>query len=122
MTTPKYKLINYLVSLIHKRSARFTTDASNLSLTGRKTDRVDLEGGVILKRAVCQNEVRSNPSQEIEIDANGLAVTIESRDLALEWIEAREAAEARMAQQLRKQREDFEEKQAEAMLKALGIQ
>lgn len=123
MTTPKDKLIAHLIELIQRPTARFfRVSPGNLSLCGQIGERAELEGGVILKRTLYGNETQSSPSQEIEIDANGLLITIKSRDLALEWIEARNAAEIRIAEKLRKQQEDFEEKQAEAMLKALGIQ
>lgn len=123
MTTPKYKLIAYLIELIQRPTAKFSRfDYGNLSLCGHMGERAELDGGVILKRTLYSNETPSSPSEEIEVNVSGPVLTIRSRDLAIHWDQARDASEKREADERRKKREDFEEKQAEAMLKALGIQ
>lgn len=123
MTTPKDKLINHLIDLIQKPTARFFRISSgNLSTLGQIGERAELDGGVTLKRTLYGNETPSSPSQEIDVNVNGVVLTITARDLALHWDQARDASEKREADERRKKREDFEEKQAEAMLKALGIQ
>ncbi len=123
MTTPKEKLIAHLIKLIQKPTARFFRISSrNLNLLDQVGERAELDGGVILKRTLYGNETPSSPSEEIEVNVSGPALTIRSRDLAIHWDQARDASEKREADERRKKREDFEEKQAEAMLKALGIQ
>ena len=123
MTTPKDRLITHLIELIQRPTARFfRTSPGNLSLSGQIGERAELDGGVILKRTLYGNETPSSPSQEIDVNVNGPVLTIRSRDLALNWDRARDASEKREEDERRKKREGFENEQAEAMLKALGIQ
>ena len=123
MTAPKDRLIAHLIELIQRPSARFfTVSSGNLSLFGQIGERAELDGDLILKRTLHGNETSSSPSEEIDVKVNGSALTIRSRDLAIYWDQARDAAQKREEDERRTKREDFENEQAEAMLKALGIQ
>ena len=122
MTTPKDKLIAHLIDLIQKPTVKFSkTNTGSIGLCDWMTERAELDGGVILKRTLHGNETPSSPSQQIDVNVNGPVLTILSRDLALHWDQARDAVEKREEDERRKKREGFENEQAEAMLKAIGI-
>lgn len=124
MTTQKDKLIAHLIELIQRPTAKFSRSAycGSLELGNWKSDYAILEGGVTLTRVIYGNETPSSPSESIDVIIGNEELTIRSRDLALHWDRIREDLERRMAEAARKAAEDSENKQAEAMLKALGIQ
>ena len=122
MTTPKDKLITHLIELIKRPTAKFSVSFGGLSLCGQVYERAELDGGATLKRTIYGNETPSSPSQQIDVNVNGAVLTIRSRDLALYWDQARDAAEKFREEECRKRCEDRDNEQAEAMLKAIGIQ
>lgn len=124
MTTPKDRLIAHLIDLIQRPTANFHRKRNNTAtgLCDWMDDCADLHGGVTLTRLLIGQENLSDPVKRIDVRIGEKSLTIESRDLAMVWNQMREAVEYRARLAEIRSKEAAENKQAEAMLKAMGIQ